>query len=78
MHYTPFFALVGALVLPTTGSPMAPRDNVSRDVASYTAAALDSHNTYRQKHSAANITWDDTLASYAVTTANKCKVTSDR
>jgi uncharacterized protein YkwD len=76
MHYTSYFALAGALVLPATGNPISP--NVSRDAASYSAAAVGRHNTYRQQHSVANLTYDDTLASYAATTVSKCVVVNDR
>lgn len=77
-YYTSLFALVGALVLPTiTGSPVSPRDNITRDTASYSAVSLSSHNTYRQKHSAANLTWDATLAGYAATSANTCNLGID-
>ncbi|KAE8212098.1 hypothetical protein CF327_g4223 [Tilletia walkeri] len=35
-------------------------------------AVVDTHNTYRAKHNAPSLTWNNTLAAYALTHASKC------
>jgi hypothetical protein len=53
--------------LPSTFVP-----NLDPTSAIYKGLVLEHHNIHRRNHSAEDLTWDDTLAEYAETTAKTC------
>ena len=61
----PFLSLSLALALLLSG---AARATSPADISAY----LTAHNSVREQHGAADLTWDDTLASAAQTWVNKC------
>jgi uncharacterized protein YkwD len=71
MQFTILLGIATAFAFTATGSPVA-TSNLARDASSYAAAAVQHHNTHRQAHSAADVTWDDGLASNAAVLANRC------
>jgi uncharacterized protein YkwD len=38
---------------------------------------VEQHNIHRRNHSASDLTWDNTLAQYALATANGCVFAHD-
>jgi hypothetical protein len=45
--------------------------------ASYASKILENHNVHRRNHSAGDLVWDNTLASYAETLARRCSFQHD-
>jgi uncharacterized protein YkwD len=43
----------------------------------YKSVMVDQHNVHRRNHSASDLTWDNTLAEYALATANGCVFAHD-
>lgn len=69
---------------PTTYAPPPPAANPaqqapapSTDYGNYEQTMLEQHNVHRRNHSAGDLTWDATLAQYALNTANTCKFAHD-
>ncbi len=54
---------------PPPPAPVAPSD--------YASTAVYHHNIHRANHSAPDVTWDDTLAGYALATAQTCVFAHD-
>ena len=61
---------------PTSSPPPAqvssPSNQSSSVPDSVKKAALDAHNSFRALHGAGELTWDDTVATYAVDQSSKC------
>jgi uncharacterized protein YkwD len=45
--------------------------------ASYASKILENHNVHRRNHSAGDLVWDNTLASYAEILARRCSFQHD-
>lgn len=68
MHYTPLF-LSATLVLPVVSRSVVV---MPRNATAYSTTVADLHNSFRQRHNAPNLTWDETLANEAAATAGTC------
>ncbi|KAG7451816.1 PR-1-like protein [Guyanagaster necrorhizus] len=63
---------VAALAFPADSTIVARDDSSWTDDATFRSAILDTTNSYRSAHGASALTWDDTLASYALQHTQSC------
>ncbi|KAL1893085.1 hypothetical protein Cpir12675_004276 [Ceratocystis pirilliformis] len=66
----PVYAPVKTPEAPVSSTPASTDNNYGG--SSESQASLSSHNIHRQNHSASALAWDENLASYALTSAQKC------
>lgn len=68
---------VGTTSSTTTSTSAAPTPTVVFTDFSYKSIILGHHNVHRANHSAADLVWDDTMATYAQQTADTCVYAHD-
>ncbi|KAL5606384.1 hypothetical protein BROUX41_002801 [Berkeleyomyces rouxiae] len=80
----PVYAPVYEETTPVVQTPVVETPAVSTPVVSNNGggsteseASLSSHNIHRQNHSASALSWDENLAAYALTSAQKCVFAHD-
>ncbi|KAL9027082.1 MAG: hypothetical protein Q9196_004348 [Gyalolechia fulgens] len=56
----------------SSSAPISSADNLDTTSDVYKALVLEHHNIHRANHSADDLTWDDTLATYAEQSAKTC------
>jgi uncharacterized protein YkwD len=69
-------AQVASVAAPTAAAAAAPAPQAPSS-GDYVSTALYHHNVHRANHSASDLSWDDTLASYALNTAQTCVFAHD-